>query len=92
LRVNIPEEVTYVRDGQGRIIPMPKTLPGTGGFGGETNALVVMPNIRLGQPMAGTARPPPVGRRSSAASGRPRAAKSQQGQSSPPGPWDAYKR
>jgi hypothetical protein len=76
LRVNMPEEVTYVRDGQGRIIPMPKTLPGTGGFGGETNAPVVRPNIRLGQPMADTARPPPVGRRSSAASGRPRAANS----------------
>ena len=72
LRVNKPEEVTYVRDGQGRIIPMPKTLSGTGGFGGEINAPVVMPNIRLGQPMAGTARLPPVGRGSS----RPRAVNS----------------
>ena len=92
LRVNKPVELSYQKDGQGRIIPMPETLPGTGGFGGEINAPVVMPNIRLGQPMAGTAKLPPVGRGSSAASGRPRAAKSQQGPSDPPGPWDAYRR
>jgi hypothetical protein len=42
-RVRLPEEIAYIRDGQGRVIPMPKTVAGTGGFEGEINAPVEAP-------------------------------------------------
>ena len=66
---------------------------------GDQTSVLALPNtsadpntIRAVDVPGSRRRIQPTPKAPSAASGRPRAAKSQQGQSSPPGPWDAYRR